>query len=41
MTIEQATKIQAEARNKMEEKLKEQKVLETADRMAKLSVWEL
>jgi len=41
MTAEQAAKVQAEARNKMMQKLEEEKVLETADRFALLSVWEL
>ena len=41
MTVEQSTKVQAGARAKMQEKLDEQKVLETADRFAKLSVWEM
>lgn len=41
MTAEQASKVQAGAREKMQEKLKEQNVLETADRFAKLSVWEM
>ena len=41
MTVEQATKVQAGAREKMQQKLEEQKVQETADRFAKLAVWEL
>ena len=41
MTPEQLNEIQAGARAKMQEKLNEQKVLENADRFAKLSVWEL
>ena len=41
MTPQQLSEIQAGARKKMQEKLDEQKVLETADRFAKLSVWEL
>ena len=34
-------KIQEEARNKMTEKLEEQKSAEVADRFAKMSVWEM
>ena len=41
MTAEQAMKVQAEARKKMEEKLALDNVLQTADRFAKLSVWEI
>lgn len=41
MTPEQISQVQAGAREKMEEKLKEDNVLETADRFAKLSVWEM
>ena len=41
MTVEQAMKVQAEARKKMEEKLALDNVLQTADRFAKLSVWEI
>lgn len=41
MTPEQISEVQAGAREKMEEKLKEDNVLETADRFAKLSVWEM
>ena len=41
MTPQQLSEIQAGARKKMQEKLDEQKALETADRFAKLSVWEL
>ena len=41
MTAEQASKIQAEARNKMQQKLDDDDVLQTADRFAKLAVWEL
>ena len=41
MTMEQASEVQAQARAKMQEKLDQQKVQETADRFAKLSVWEL
>ena len=40
-TMEQASEVQAQARAKMQEKLDQQKVQETADRFAKLSVWEL
>ena len=40
MTVEQSSKIQAEARTKMQEKLDADKVQETADRFAKLAVWE-
>jgi len=38
---EQISQIQAGAREKMEERLKEDNVLETADRFAKLAVWEM
>ena len=41
MTMEQAAQVQKEARDKMQQKLDADKVLETADRFAKLSVWEL
>ncbi len=41
MTPEQISQVQAGAREKMEEKLKADNVLETADRFAKLSVWEM
>ena len=41
MTAEQASEIQAETREKMIEKLNEMNVLETADRFAKLTVWEM
>lgn len=41
LTAEQIMKVQAEARTKMQEKLDSSNVLETADRFAKLSVWEL
>ena len=41
MSAEQASQIQAGAREKMEEKLKEDNILETADRFAKLTVWEM
>ena len=41
MTMEQASEVQAQARAKMQEKLDQQKVQETADRFAKLSVWDL
>lgn len=41
MSMEQASQVQAEARKKMQEKLDQDKVIETADRMAILSVWEL
>ena len=41
MTAQDLGKIQAGAREKMQQKLDEQKVLETADRFAKLAVWEL
>ena len=41
MTIEQAAGVQREARNRMQQKLDDEKVLETADRFAILSVWEI
>lgn len=41
MTPEQIAEVQAGARNKMEEKLAEDHVLEKADRFARLVVWEL
>jgi len=41
MTMEQASQVQSETRDRMQQKLDEQKVQETADRFAKLSVWEL
>ena len=41
MSAEDAAKIQAEARSKMEEKLDDETILETADRFAILTVWEL
>ena len=40
-TPEQIMKVQAEARQKMQEKLDAGNVLATADRFAKLSVWEM
>ena len=41
MTMEQAAGVQREARKRMQQKLDDDKVLETADRFAKLSVWEI
>ena len=41
MTAEQAAQIQTGAREKMETKLEEQHAQETADRFAKLVVWEM
>ena len=41
MTAEQAAEIQAETRKKMIEKLSGTNVLETADRFARLTVWEM
>lgn len=41
MTMEQAAGVQREARNRMQQKLDDDKVLETADRFAILSVWEI
>lgn len=41
MTPQQAAEIQTEARGKMEEKLQASNALETADRFAKLVVWEM
>lgn len=41
MTAEQASQIQANARKKMQEKLDSDKVIDTADRFARLSVWEM
>ena len=41
LTAEQIVQVQAGAREKMQQKLDEQNVLATADRFAKLSVWEL
>jgi len=41
MSMEQASQVQAEARKKMQQKLDEDKVIDTADRFAKLSVWEM
>ena len=41
MTAEQASQIQTGAREKMEAKLEEQHAQETADRFAKLVVWEM
>ena len=41
MKPEDMAKIQEEARNKMTEKLEEQKSAEVADRFAKMSVWEI
>ena len=41
MTAEQAAQVQSEARKKMQQKLDDDKVIETADRFAKLSVWEM
>lgn len=38
---QQITEIQNEARKKMEEKLDQEKVMETAERFAKMSVWEI
>ena len=35
------SKIQAEARKKMEDRLKTDKVSDTADRFAKLTIWEI
>ncbi len=40
-TPEQMSKIQAEARKKMEDRLKADKVSDTADRFAKLTIWEI
>lgn len=40
-TPEENKEIQNEARNKMEEKLEEQKSAEEADRFARMSVWEI
>ena len=41
LTPEQASQVQAEARARMEQKLAEQNVLDTANRFAKLTVWEM
>ena len=41
MKPEDVAKVQNAARSKMEEKLEQQKVIEEADRFAKLSVWEI
>lgn len=41
MEPEDQGKIQEEARNKVNEKLEEQKSAEEADRFAKMSVWEI
>lgn len=41
MTPEEQAKIQAEASNKITEKLEEQKSAEEADRFARMSVWEI
>ena len=41
MKPEDMSKIQKEARNKMTEKLEQQKTSEVADRFAKMSVWEI
>ncbi len=41
MTAEQAAEVQAEARARMEQKLDEENTAATADRFAKLSVWEI
>jgi hypothetical protein len=41
LTAEESSKVQTEARNKMAEKLKEDKVSEEADRFAIMSVWEI
>ena len=41
MTPDENQKLQSEARNKMQEKLDEEKVIEEADRFAKMSVWEI
>ena len=41
MTVEDSMKIQAGVREKMQEKLDSQNVLDTADRFAILSVWEM
>ena len=41
LTPEEQAKVETEAKKKMEEKLKEDNILETADRFAKLTVWEM
>ena len=41
MTPEENQQLQSEARNKMQEKLDEENVIEEADRFAKMSVWEI
>ena len=41
LTAEETAKVQTEARSRMEEKLKEDKVTEEADRFAVMSVWEI
>lgn len=41
LSPQQSAQIQAEARRKMQEKLDADNILETADRFAKLTVWEL
>lgn len=41
LTVEESSKIQAGVRDKMQQTLDSQNVLETADRFAKLSVWEM
>lgn len=41
ITMEDTSRVQAEARIKMQEKLDKDKVIDMADRFAKLSVWEM
>ncbi len=41
LTAEESSKVQTEARTKMEEKLEEDRVAEEADRFAVMSVWEI
>ncbi len=41
LTPEQTAEVQKNARAKMQQKLEEDKVQETADRFAKLVIWEL
>ena len=41
MTPEEIQQLQSEARNKMQEKLDEENVIDEADRFAKMSVWEI
>lgn len=41
MTPEENKQLQSEARNKMQETLDEEKTIDDADRLAKLSVWEI